>query len=91
LTGACWICWARPATSSCLCCTPSPTGCWPIRAGSSHQQPAYAELGYGPGDFPISDQIHREVLSLPLWPGMSDAQVDVVIEAVAEAARLTQP
>ncbi|MEI6026763.1 MAG: DegT/DnrJ/EryC1/StrS family aminotransferase [Betaproteobacteria bacterium] len=62
-----------------------------MRAGSSHQQPAYAELGYGPGDFPISEQIHREVLSLPLWPGMSDAQLGAVIEAVAEAARLTQP
>jgi dTDP-4-amino-4,6-dideoxygalactose transaminase len=31
------------------------------------------------------------VLSLPLWPGMSDAQLGAVIEAVAEAARLTQP
>jgi len=54
-----------------------------------HLQPAYAELGFGPGAFPVSEQIHREVLSLPLWPGMSDAQVDRVIEAVADAARQT--
>ncbi len=51
-----------------------------------HLQPAYAELGYAQGDFPIAEAIHREVLSLPLWPGMSEAQVDVVIAAVRAAA-----
>lgn len=47
-----------------------------------HLQPAYAELGFGPGDFPIAEAIHREVLSLPLWPGMSEAQVEQLIAAV---------
>jgi dTDP-4-amino-4,6-dideoxygalactose transaminase len=47
-----------------------------------HLQPAYAGLGYSPGDFPIAEAIHREVLSLPMWPGMSDAQVERVIAAV---------
>lgn len=47
-----------------------------------HLQPAYAELGYGPGDFPIAEAIHREVLSLPLWPGMSEAQVEQLIAAL---------
>ena len=47
-----------------------------------HLQPAYAELGYGPGDFPIAEAMHREVLSLPLWPGMSEAQVERVITAL---------
>lgn len=47
-----------------------------------HLQPAYAELGYGPGDFPIAEAMHREVLSLPLWPGMSSAQIDRVITEV---------
>ncbi len=47
-----------------------------------HLQPAYAELGLGPGAFPISEAMHREVLSLPLWPGMSQAQVEQVIQAV---------
>lgn len=51
-----------------------------------HRQPAYAELGYGDGDFPISESMHRRVLSLPLWPGMSDAQVERVIRAVRAAA-----
>ena len=51
-----------------------------------HLQPAYAELGLGPGDLPVAEAIHREVLSLPLWPGMSDAQVDAVVAAVRRSA-----
>ena len=50
-----------------------------------HLQPAYAELGYARGDFPITEAIHREVLSLPLWPGMSEAQVEHVSLACAHA------
>ena len=51
-----------------------------------HLQPAYAELGYASGDFPIAEAIHREVLSLPLWPGMSKAQFDHVVAAVRSCA-----
>ncbi|MCE4556106.1 DegT/DnrJ/EryC1/StrS family aminotransferase [Roseateles cellulosilyticus] len=51
-----------------------------------HRQPAYAELDYGDGDFPISEAMHRRVLSLPLWPGMTTAQVERVIRAVRAAA-----
>ena len=51
-----------------------------------HLQPAYRELGYGEGDFPISEAMHRRVLSLPLWPGMSDAQVERVVRAVRAVA-----
>lgn len=51
-----------------------------------HLQPAYAELGHAGGDFPVAEAIHREVLSLPLWPGMTEAQVDQVVHAVRSAA-----
>ncbi len=47
-----------------------------------HLQPAYHELGLGPGSFPITEAVHREVLSLPMWPQMSDAQIDAVCEAI---------
>ena len=47
-----------------------------------HLQPAYAELGLGTGAFPVSEQIHREILSLPIGPTMSEADVDRVIAAV---------
>jgi dTDP-4-amino-4,6-dideoxygalactose transaminase len=50
-----------------------------------HRQAAYAELGLGEGRLPVSEQLHREVLSLPMWPGLSYAQADSVVEAVREA------
>lgn len=47
-----------------------------------HLQKAYADLGYKPGDFPIAEQLATEVLSLPIGPHMTDAEVTQVIEAV---------
>lgn len=52
-----------------------------------HLQPAYADLGHKRGDFPISEAIHGEVLSLPMGPHLSEAQVDHVIASVSAAAR----
>jgi len=51
-----------------------------------HLQPAYRTLGFGSGSFPISERIHREVISLPIGPTMSDADVAQVIDAVRAAA-----
>jgi dTDP-4-amino-4,6-dideoxygalactose transaminase len=48
-----------------------------------HLQQAYAGLGYKAGDFPLAETIARTCLSLPLWPGMAEAQVDVVADAIA--------
>lgn len=47
-----------------------------------HRQAAYAELGLPEGSLPLSEQIHREVLSLPMGPTMTLAQVDEVTEAL---------
>ncbi|HTD51499.1 MAG TPA: DegT/DnrJ/EryC1/StrS family aminotransferase, partial [Thermoanaerobaculia bacterium] len=49
-----------------------------------HLQPAYAFLGHQRGDFPVSEQASESVLSLPIHPTLSDEQVELVIEAVAE-------
>lgn len=46
-----------------------------------HRQPAYAEMALAEGNLPVSEAIHREVLSLPIWPQMTDAQVSEVIAA----------
>jgi len=35
-----------------------------------HLQEAYASFGFVKGHFPLTEAIHREVLSLPIWPGM---------------------
>ncbi len=50
-----------------------------------HLQTAYADLGYGRGSFPISEKIHKEVLSLPIGPTMSLSQAEQVIDAVRSA------
>jgi dTDP-4-amino-4,6-dideoxygalactose transaminase len=39
-----------------------------------HRQPAYADLGYGPGSLPITERLTAEVLSLPIFPELSAAQ-----------------
>jgi len=50
-----------------------------------HLQPAHADLGYAAGDFPVSEAIAREELSLPMFPEMEDAERDYVAETVAAA------
>ena len=55
-----------------------------------HLHPAYAFLGHGKGAFPESEAACDTTVSLPIYPGLSDAQVDAVIAAVRdffEAAR----
>lgn len=47
-----------------------------------HLQGAYAEWGLGPGSFPLAEEISATELSLPMYYGMTDAQVQAVIGAV---------
>lgn len=47
-----------------------------------HQQQCFAYLGYGAGSFPVSEQAAAEVVSLPIFPELSRAQLDEVIAAV---------
>ncbi len=49
-----------------------------------HLQPAYAFLGYRPGDFPVSEAACATELSLPIYPSLADPQVETVISAVGE-------
>lgn len=47
-----------------------------------HLQPAMKRYGGQPGDCPEAESASREVLSLPLYPQLSDAQVDGVVRAI---------
>ena len=47
----------------------------------------YRKLGYNPGDFPQAERIGKTTVTLPLFPGMADADVDRVCDAVAEVIR----
>jgi dTDP-4-amino-4,6-dideoxygalactose transaminase len=51
-----------------------------------HLQPAYADLGYGPGAFPQAEAAAKQVLSLPLYPELPPQAVVQVAEAAKEAA-----
>jgi dTDP-4-amino-4,6-dideoxygalactose transaminase len=47
-----------------------------------HLTGAYAHLGYKRGDFPVSEACADEFVSLPMYPELTDEQVDYVAEAV---------
>jgi dTDP-4-amino-4,6-dideoxygalactose transaminase len=48
-----------------------------------HLSEAYAALGYRPGDFPVTEALAGELLSLPMYPGISDLQLETVVDSVA--------
>jgi len=47
-----------------------------------HVQEPFAELGFRPGDLPISEALASECLSLPMFPELSEAQVHRVVESL---------
>jgi dTDP-4-amino-4,6-dideoxygalactose transaminase len=47
-----------------------------------HLQKCYESLGYKAGDLPITEAAARECLSLPLFPELTDAQIDYVVQHV---------
>ncbi len=51
-----------------------------------HLQRAFAELGRKPGDFPVAERAAAEILSIPLFPEMTDGQAEAVIRAIREVA-----
>jgi dTDP-4-amino-4,6-dideoxygalactose transaminase len=48
-----------------------------------HLQAAYADLGFPPGSLPVTERLAGEILSLPMYIGLSEAQVERVAEAVS--------
>jgi dTDP-4-amino-4,6-dideoxygalactose transaminase len=51
-----------------------------------HLQPAFADLGCGPGSFPVAEAIARDIVSLPIYPEISAEQIQRVAEACRKAA-----
>lgn len=46
-----------------------------------HLQPAYRNLG-NPGDFPNAETLCQQILSLPMYPGLSNTQIELVVGAI---------
>jgi dTDP-4-amino-4,6-dideoxygalactose transaminase len=52
-----------------------------------HLQPAYASLGHQPGSFPVAEELAATQVSLPMFPELSDGDVNRVIDCVRTAAQ----
>jgi len=50
-----------------------------------HLSGAYASLGYKRGDFPVAEAAADEILSLPMYPELTDDLIDYVVEALRPA------
>jgi len=49
-----------------------------------HQQKAYGHLGYHVGDFPVTERIAQEIVSLPMFPQLSLSQQNEIVSKTAE-------
>ncbi len=54
---------------------------WPL-----HRQKVFADLGYREGDFPVAEEIARKILPLPIYPELTEEQIDYVIATAREFA-----
>jgi len=54
-----------------------------------HLATAYKTLGFRPGDFPVAEQAASQVLSLPMFPGLSLEQQEQVVACVVESTKAT--
>jgi dTDP-4-amino-4,6-dideoxygalactose transaminase len=52
-----------------------------------HLQEAYRDLGYNKGDFPVSERLSLQILSLPMYPGLSIEAAEHVVTSLVEAAK----
>lgn len=50
-----------------------------------HTQPYYQQMGFKQGDYPQAEQYYQEAISLPIYPQMTEEQVQEVIEKVMKA------
>jgi dTDP-4-amino-4,6-dideoxygalactose transaminase len=56
-----------------------------------HLQKAYTFLGLGPGSYPVAEQAASELLSLPMYPELTHAQIEFVVQALKESLPERKP
>lgn len=50
-----------------------------------HLHPLFARYGYGPGDFPVAERVSRQIMSLPIHPGLDATQRAWTVRSLREA------
>ena len=56
-----------------------------------HLQGALSELGHTVGDFPAAETAAAEMLSLPMFPGITEGEQEYVVDQLFEALEATGP
>ena len=56
-----------------------------------HRQPAYAHLGLEQGSLPVTEQLCSQVLSLPIFPELTEEQQQVVIDTLRQLLQIAPP
>ena len=54
-----------------------------------HQLPAFSGLGYRTGDFPMAEEQSKRLLTIPLFPGITLAQQERVVDTLVRATQDT--
>jgi dTDP-4-amino-4,6-dideoxygalactose transaminase len=54
-----------------------------------HLQEAYSSLGYKKGNFPIAERTAEEFISLPMFPELTESQIELVVEAVGDSVSVS--
>ena len=49
-----------------------------------HLQPAYKNLGFKKGDFPVSEKLADEILSIPVYPELTDEQLNYIVDTIEQ-------
>jgi dTDP-4-amino-4,6-dideoxygalactose transaminase len=49
-----------------------------------HLQPAYKELGQGVGSYPISEKLAKNILSIPVYPELTNEQINYIVRSINE-------
>ena len=52
-----------------------------------HLHPHFASMGYKPGDFPVSEKVSGQILSLPVHPLVEPEDIQRIIKIIGECAR----
>ncbi|MEX0816312.1 MAG: DegT/DnrJ/EryC1/StrS family aminotransferase [Gaiellales bacterium] len=64
----------------------SDIGCAAYYSTPLHLQPVFRELGYEEGSLPETERAAREILALPMWPGITAEQQEQVVECIRTAS-----